>query len=109
VTATIFPSSTSRFYFVDHIVDRACVQRCFSYSNFEPSSQAYRIRVRPGSPIVAATPEIVGQMELGTYVVQPSDLPLFQIYQCGSNLTDLCMSELSAGEQTGSAGQLSSR
>jgi len=105
VTATIFPPSGSRFYFVDHIVDRACVERCFSYSNFEPSSQAYRIRVRAGSPVVAASPEIVGQMELGTYVVQSADLPLFQIYQCGAKMTDLCMSELHAGEQTGSASQ----
>jgi hypothetical protein len=102
VTATIWPFSDSRFYFIDHIVDRACVEKCFSYSNFEPSSQAYRIRVRPGSPIVSASPEIVGQMELGTYVVQPADLPLFQIYQCNSNMTDLCMHVLHAGERTGS-------
>lgn len=103
VTATIWPFADSRFYFVSHIVDRACVEKCFSYSNFEPSSEAYRIRVRPGSSIVASSPETVGQMELGTYVVQPADLPLFQIYQCGSNMTDLCISELHAGEQTGSA------
>jgi hypothetical protein len=102
VTATIWPLRDSRFYFLNHIVDRACVERCFSYSNFEPSSQAYRIRVRPGSPVVAASPEIVGQMELGTYVVQRQDLPLFQIYQCSPSMTDLCLRELRAGEQTGS-------
>jgi hypothetical protein len=101
VTATILPFSDSRFYFIDHIVDRACVEKCFSYSNFEPSSAAFRIRVGPVSPIVATSPEVVGQMELGTYIVKPADLPLFQIYQCSPSMTDLCMRELHAGEQTG--------
>jgi len=33
----------------NHLVDRACVGRCFSYSNYEPSSGQFRVRALPGN------------------------------------------------------------
>jgi hypothetical protein len=44
-------------------------------------------------------------MESGEYVVQPSDLPMAQIYQCDeSDLTRLCLRQLAAGEPNGRIG-----
>lgn len=101
VVATIHGLPGSRFFFINHLVDRACIERCFSYSNYEASSGQFRVRAQAGSSVVAATAEAVDEMQLGVYTVQPSDLPLFQIYQCAVNGTKLCMRELHAGEKNG--------
>jgi hypothetical protein len=105
VTATIWPLPDSRILFVNHIVDRACIGRCFTYSNYEPSSGQFRIRVRPGSPVVTDSAEASEAMEEGEYVVRPEDLPMTQIYQCDANdLTRLCARDLVAGEKNGQIG-----
>jgi hypothetical protein len=104
VTATIQSFPGSRLFFMRHIVDRACIGWCFSYSNYEPASGQFRIRVQPGSPIVAASTAESEQIQLGNYIVQSKDLPLFQIYQCRDRLTNLCMRELRAGETNGAGG-----
>ena len=61
----------------EHVVDRACTGTCFSYSNYEPSSRQFRVRIKPeGSPIVVSSPVASLAMRDGTYVVQEADLPL---------------------------------
>src|SRR5579864_3089798 len=45
VAETIWNPEDSRVYFILHIVDRACIARCYSFGNYEPSSGAFRIRV----------------------------------------------------------------
>jgi hypothetical protein len=105
VTETIWAPDDSRIGFVNHIVDRACIGRCFTYSNYEPSSGQFRVRVREGSPIVTDVPELTEAMESGEYTVQAKDLPMTEIYQCDEkDLTKLCSRELSAGEQNGRLG-----
>lgn len=91
---------------VEHIVDRACIGRCFAYANYEPSSKQFRVRVAPeGSPIVVSSAAAGLAMREGRYRVQPSDLPLMQIYQCDqTDLSQLCIRGLTAGEVTGQAG-----
>ena len=86
-----------------HIVDRACIAKCFTYSNYEPGTGQFRLRIRPeGSPIISRTGL---SMEHGEYVVQPSDLPMAQIYQPDENdLTLLAIRELTAGEKNGRIG-----
>ena len=37
---------------IEHIVDRACIGRCFSYDNYEPASGLFRVRAAPGNSIV---------------------------------------------------------
>ncbi len=89
----------------DHIVDRACIGRCFSYANYEPSSGQFRIRVEPNSPVVVASAADGLAMREGRYVVRPTDLPMVQIYQCDErDLTKLCLRELIAGEVNGRLG-----
>jgi len=62
-----------------HIFDRACIGRCYSYANYEPSSGQFRIRVVGDQSIVAPTDADASRMQIGAYVVRPRDLPLFQI------------------------------
>lgn len=90
-----------RVEFIYHVVERACIGRCFSYSNYEPASGQFRLRVRPGSPIVTASSDDAESMASGDYDVKPSDPPLIGIYQCDDNdFTKLCAAPLHSGEST---------
>jgi len=90
-----------RVQFIAHSVERACAGHCFSYSNYEPSSGQFRVRARPGSPVVTDSADKSEAMSSGDYVVQPEDPPLISIYQCDdSDWTRLCAAPLSAGNKT---------
>jgi hypothetical protein len=106
VTATIWPPSDSRLPYIVHMVDRACVGKCFSFQNYEPPSRQFRVRVAEGgSPLNTDDSNASQQMETGEYVVQPGDLPMTQIYQCDvHDLTRLCVRQLASGEPNGRIG-----
>lgn len=104
VTYTIWSLPDTRFNFIGRMVDRACVGRCFSFQNYEPSTLQFRVRARTGNPIVASSVEDVDLMETGLYLVRPTDLPMHQVYQCDDRRTVLCMRELHAGEENGRIG-----
>jgi hypothetical protein len=105
VLETINPRADSRLWFVNHIVDRACIEKCFAYENYQPLSKQFRVRVNPGSPIAIYSMKDSLTMEVGFYKVRPADLPMNQIYQCTEkDLSKLCIRELSAGEENGSVG-----
>jgi len=97
VMATIRPLPGSRVM-VQHIVDRACIGRCFSYGNYEPSTGLFRVRALPDNPYVLSDYDLAVDMENGEYTVQPEDLPVYQVYQCSVSGTDLCLRPLEAGE-----------
>lgn len=101
VTATIEALTDSRSYFITRIVDRACVEHCFSYDNYEPASGAFRLRAMPGGPVVSASLRDVEFMEAGAYVVPPQLLPMNEIYQCSLDRVTLCMRSLRMGELNG--------
>jgi hypothetical protein len=102
VIPTVTSPPDSRVQFVHHIVDRACIGHCFTYSNYEPSSSQFHVRVVPGSPIIASSAAEAQEMEAGNYVVRPSDPPFVDIYQCDPiDFTVLCARRLNPGEQTG--------
>ena len=85
-----------------HVVDRACIGHCFVYSNYEPSTKQFRVRVNEGSPVVTASADDSEDMQSGSYDVQGEDLPLKQIYQCDpADWTKLCIKDLRAGEKNG--------
>jgi hypothetical protein len=105
VIETIAAPADSRILFIDHIVDRACIGHCFAYSNYEPSFGQFRVRARPGSPLVTDSVAASQAMEYGNYIVRPEDLPMTQIYQCDEkDSTRLCMRDLTAGEKNGRIG-----
>ena len=62
-----------------HIVDRACLGHCYSYANYEPSTAQFRVRAMKENPYVAYTYQDSWLMQVGAYVVKPSDLPLYQV------------------------------
>jgi MFS family permease len=104
VSYTIDLGDTSRVN-SRHFVDRACVGRCFAYSNYEPASNQFRVRVSPGGSNIITSPSSGSDLEHGTYVVREQDLPLYQIYQPDdADLTKLAIRPLSAGELNGRIG-----
>jgi hypothetical protein len=103
VVATILPPPGSRVR-IQHIVDRACIGRCFSYANYEPSTGLFRIRALPGNPYVLSDYDLAVDVENGEYTVQSEDLPVYQVYQCSPTGTDLCIASLEAGEDNDQLG-----
>ena len=98
VMATIATFPDSRVV-IQHIVDRACIGRCFSYGNYEPASEQFRMRASFGNRLVMTNDRDTAAMEEGWYEVRTEDLPAWEIYQCGPDATDLCVRGLEAGEE----------
>jgi hypothetical protein len=94
VVATLPPGSrvvnvlSDRTLHVDavlHMIDRACIGRCYSYANYEVGTQDFRIRARGPNPIVAPTYRSSWDMQQGRYNVRASDLPLYVINLDGAH------------------------
>jgi hypothetical protein len=83
---------------IQHILDRACVGYCFSYGNYEPPSEVFRVRARAGNPYAMTAPTDTASMEEGDYTVEEKDLPAYQVYQCSADWIELCIRPLEAGE-----------
>lgn len=98
VISTIGGPPSYRFS-TKHMQDYSCIGRCFSYGNYEAPSNQFRIRASAGNPFVVSDIRQATLMEEGRYTVQPSDLPIYQIYQCSPDWTQLCLRSLSAGER----------
>ena len=99
VVVTLDPPKGSRIPFVHHAVERACIGHCFSYSNYEPASREFRVRVREDSPVVTSSTDTAEDMAAGEYDMDETDLPMKQIYQCDArDLTVLCLRDLRAGD-----------
>lgn len=59
-----------------HMIDRACIGRCFSYANYEPSTAQFRLRATPGNPYVAASYRDSWEMQAGKHVRRATEPPL---------------------------------
>ena len=103
VMATILKAPDSRVV-VQHIVDRACTARCFSYGNYEAPSGQFRVRAKAGNSYVMTSDKDTAAMEEGWYEVQAGDLPAWDIFQCGPGATDLCIRTLEEGEEVDALG-----
>jgi hypothetical protein len=103
VLATIFSLPDSRVL-LQHMIDRACIGYCFSYGNYEPGTGLFRVRADEGGPYNMGDYGMAVDMEEGHYIVQPQDLPAYQVYQCTTSGTELCLAPLNAGEQNDAMG-----
>lgn len=103
VLASIFPLDDSHIM-IQHTIDLACIGHCFSYGNYEPGSAVFRVRATPGNPYVLPDYDSATDTEEGTYVVQPNDLPIYEVYQCTDTGVDLCIRALAAGEENNRLG-----
>lgn len=77
-------------YDVSAILDRACIQRCISFGNYEPATRQFRVRAAPGNSFAAWSDESVTHQ----YFSSVPDGTLFQIYQCGARPEELCIIRL---------------
>jgi hypothetical protein len=82
-----------------HMIDRACLGRCYSYANYEPSTAQFRVRAVAGNPIVVSTYVDSSSLQTGSYVVKERDLPLYQVYLDQAGYMHIRI--LAAGAQTG--------
>jgi hypothetical protein len=97
----LFLTQSTRINPLGHAVDRACIQHCFSYANYEPASRQFRVRAEAGNHAVMNNFADVAQVEQGKYKVQTRDLPLFFVYSCGPVHREVCSRELHAGDDIG--------
>jgi hypothetical protein len=100
VMGSIFAPEPTRVL-IQHILDRACIGRCFSFGNYEPGSEDFRVRAQPGNAYVLADFDQAISTEQGRYIVRPRDLPVYQVFECGDDREKLCIAALHAGEKNG--------
>jgi hypothetical protein len=62
-----------------HMMDRACIGRCRSCANYEPSSTQFRIRIAGETDLAAPSDVDASRLEDGSYVVKPGGPTLVQI------------------------------
>ena len=90
---------TLRINALTHTIDRACIGRCYSFANYEPSTLQFRVRVEAPNPIVASTYADSSAMQVGGYVVLSRDQPLYQVGIGPDGW--LGVEALAAGQETG--------
>jgi len=83
-----------------HMIDRACVGRCYSYANYEPTTAQFRVRVVADNPFVVRTYAESWALQTGIYRVKPADVPLFAVDLDASGR--LVIKDLKAGTLCGS-------
>ena len=94
---TVLAEPNSRVNSLAHLIDRVCIGRCFSYANYEPSTAQFRVRADRENDIVVWEYAQSWGIQAGGYVVQPRDLPLYNIDVCEPSGHTLCMKSLQAG------------
>jgi len=99
-----FPAQTKRMNPLQHALDRSCIDRCFSYADYEPSTLQFRIRARPDNGVVLNDAADVHAVWTGNYRVQHRDVPLYVLYVCGTSTSNICSSPLHEGEEVRSPG-----
>lgn len=97
VIAAIDPPLRYRFQ-PQHILGLACLDRCFNYGNYEPSTGQFRVHASAGNGFVVSRARDSLAIDTGTYVAPDTAVPFFQIYQCGLPWTKLCVRSLAPGE-----------
>lgn len=85
----------------NHLVDRACIGYCYSYANYEPATNQFRIRAQQGNPYVLASFEETSAVEQGRYRVKAQDLPLYAVTECEAQHGRMCTVRLAQGDVAG--------
>jgi hypothetical protein len=87
-----------------HIIDRACIGYCYSYANYEPATNQFRIRADYGNPFVLAKFADTLAVEHGAYRVRTKDLPLYAVTDSQSQKGRMRVVRLSPGDLAGADG-----
>jgi hypothetical protein len=70
---------TSRINTVGHMIDRVCVEHCYSYANYEPSTAQFRVRAVRRNPLVVSKYGDSLNLQTGGYLVKETDPPLYRL------------------------------
>jgi len=89
----------SRFDPLLHLLDRACVGKCYSYANYEPATGQFRVRAQGKNDVVLERMESIWAVQRGEYVVREADLPLYRIFFCERDSLEICLEPAAAGER----------
>jgi hypothetical protein len=79
INAIAFGDGTRVLNPLGHMIDRVCINHCYSYANYEPSTAQFRIRADAENPYVAYSYQQSWELQVGVYKVRESDLPLYQV------------------------------
>lgn len=93
--------SGSRIDALEHMIDRACLGRCYSFGNYEPQSWAFRVRTRGPNRFAVVGVDTMIRMRAGEHVVQDWEAPLLELYACEEG-REVCVRRLEAGDRTSS-------
>jgi hypothetical protein len=92
-------TAPSRVQVLEHVVDAACVGRCFSWGNYEPASTQFRVRARGDNAFVVSAYSDAMHLVAGTYRAPDLPFPLWKLHPCGqSGDPRICASSVAAGE-----------
>jgi len=81
-----------------HVVDRACIGRCFSYANYEPATGQFRIRINGPNTVVAPNMKVVQELEEGQHIVTPEEDPLYSVCPVPNDSNRFYLRAVHAGE-----------
>lgn len=84
---------------LSHMLEKACIGRCFAYGNYVPSSNAFRLRSRPGSTLALDDSAEVDRLAAGRFVVRPRDVPLYGVFLHSAQPFRLEVRSLHVGER----------
>lgn len=96
---SVLCETESRFDPLLHLLDRACVGKCYSYANYEPATGQFRVRPRGKNDVVLERMENIWAVQRGEYVVREGDLPLYRIFFCEQDSLEICLEPAAAGER----------
>jgi hypothetical protein len=62
-----------------HMIDRVCVERCYSFANYEPTTAQFRVRAVAANPYVVKSYADSWALQTGAYAVKPADVPIYAV------------------------------
>jgi hypothetical protein len=62
-----------------HMIDRVCVERCYSFANYEPTTAQFRVRAVAANPYVVQNYADSWALQTGAYAVKPADEPIYAV------------------------------
>jgi hypothetical protein len=83
---------------LEHLIDRACIGRCFHFADYEPATTQFRLRARPGNPYVMTDIGDVLALENSEYVWRRRDIDLYRLLPCPGS-SDICVTVVQPGER----------
>jgi hypothetical protein len=93
-------TAPSRVQVLEHVVDAACIGKCFSWGNYEPASGVFRVRARPGNAFVVSQYSDAMAVVGGRYRAPDVPFALWKVHPCGDqgDPQRFCVSRVGPGE-----------